>query len=129
MFSFKLIVVGEVTVPWKSVWPSSYPEFNWDSNSKTYPGHGHNNDWFHCTSGTRNIIARQQSVAFTNPYTDPSKDKAGFVTTDTSFPADAASKKVGVQASQATTTYFMAQVGSLFSDTATVSVPRRVLYC
>merc|ERR1719482_474363 len=96
-----------VTVPWKSVWPSSYPEFNWDSNSKTYPGHGHNNDWFHCTSGTRNIIARQQSVAFTNPYTDPSKDKAGFVTTDTSFPADAASKEVGVQAAQATTTYFL----------------------
>jgi len=67
-----------VTVPWQSVWPKKYTPFGWDDNSKTYPGEGHNHDWFHCSVGTRNMIARQQSVAFTHGYTNKSKDTAGF---------------------------------------------------
>ena len=54
-----------VTVPWQSVWPKTYLELGWESNPKTYPGIGTNNNWYHCTSGTRNTIARSQSTIFT----------------------------------------------------------------
>ena len=70
-----------ITVPWQSVWPrTAYAELGWPKNALVYPGEGMNNQWFHCSSGTRNTLQRQQSTAFTDAYTDKSKDYAGFVT-------------------------------------------------
>ena len=84
------------TVPWQSVWPKGYPEFGWETNPKAYPGIGTNSGWFHCTSGTRNTIARQQSTAFTHRYTTI-KDHAGFVTANLSpIAANAEGRTVAV---------------------------------
>ena len=75
-----------VPVPWQSVWSGAYEQFGWESNTKTYPGIGHHNRWFHCSSGTHNIVARQQSIAFTDPYTDPDSHQAGFIVDTNKYP-------------------------------------------
>jgi len=104
-----------VTVPWQSVWPKSYEKFGWKTNPKTYPGVGLNNAWFHCSVGTRNMISRQQSTAFTSPYTDMAVDTAGFVAHQSEdIPVDGANKKVGILTAQAFTTYFKSQMGVKF---------------
>ena len=103
-----------VTVPWQSVWPARFPELGWPDNTKTYPGIGTNNAWYHCTCGTRNTIARQQSAAFTDPYTDKTKDYSGFVVKKgSSMAANAAGKKVAILESQAYTVYFRENMGEL----------------
>ena len=76
--------------------------------------HSHRNEK-NLRQGTRNMIARQQSVAFTDPYTDKSKDLAGFVTADPAFPANAAGKKVGILSAQGTTIYYYSQAGTKFT--------------
>ena len=44
---------------------------------------------------SRSPLKRQQSTAFTDPYTDKSRDYAGFVTRKNNyFPADGGGKKV-----------------------------------
>ena len=103
-------VCAIVTVPWQSVWPKGYPEFGWDTNPKLYPGIGTNSAWFHCTSGTRNTIARQQSTAFSNSYT--LKDDAGFVSAKSlQITADAEGKKVAVLDGWAATDFFRQNSG------------------
>jgi ABC-type amino acid transport substrate-binding protein len=107
-----------VTVPWQSVWPKEHAKHNIDAEmqaKKTYPGVAYLSRWFHCSVGTRNMIARQQSVAFTDPYTDKSKDLAGFVTADPAFPANAAGKKAGILSAQGTTIYYYSQAGTKFT--------------
>ena len=112
-----------VTVPWAAVFPRDYVQFGWSSNGKVYPGLGFQNRWFHCSVGTRNIITRQQSVAFTDPYTDRSVDKAGFIVAAEAaadFPADAAGRSVALIAGFSTSTYFLSRAGLAF-------LPRRVV--
>ena len=102
-----------VTVPWESVWPRFYPEFGWPDNTKGYPGLGINNAWFDCTCGTRNTILRQQSTAFTDPYTDKTLEDAGFVTRkEAPIGPAAAGKKVGLLAANPATTFFRAHLGA-----------------
>ena len=119
-----------VTAPWQSMFPGAYEAFGWPSNSKTYPGQGYQGRWFHCSTGTRNIIARQQSVAFTHPYTDKSVDKAGFVVKSPGgFPPNAAGKRVGLIEGWATSTYFLSQIGGRFSQTvSTVQYSQTALW-
>ena len=62
-----------------AVWPAGYPEFGWATNPKMYPGKGYHGRWFHCAAGTLHDSARQQSIAFTHPYTPPLGHTAGFV--------------------------------------------------
>jgi len=102
-------------VPWQSVWPRNFTQFNEKNNARAYPGQGSNLKWFHCTSGTRNTIARQQSTAFTNPYSDPAKDTTGFVVPDANkgtFPTNGKGKKVGVLSAQAFTEPFLARAAA-----------------
>ena len=116
-----------VTVPWQSVWTSDYSLFGWLGNPLNYPGEGHHNRWSHCTVGTRNIIARQQSIAFTSPYTNKTLEKAGFVVADakaTAFPRDAAGKRVGLMQGWAASTYFLAKANGLFRPAAMVHFAR-----
>ena len=102
-----------VTVPWQSVWPSSFPQLGWkDGNPKTYPGIGSDNAWFHCSVGTRNTLRRQQSTAFTDSYTDKTTDYAGFVAKDGSdLKADGTGLRVGILESQAYTDFFRQNSG------------------
>ena len=102
-----------VTVPWQSVWTSDHSRFGWPNNRKNYPGEGHHNCWFHCVVGTVNIIARQQFIAFTHPYTNRTLYVAGFVVADAeaaTFPHDAVGKSVGVLTATASASYFGCQV-------------------
>mmetsp|Transcript_44585 Transcript_44585/g.79927 ORF Transcript_44585/g.79927 Transcript_44585/m.79927 type:complete len:1523 (-) Transcript_44585:99-4667(-) len=94
------------TAPWQSVWAASYPEFSWSTNPRTYAGVGHQASWFHCAMGTNNLPARQQSIAFSDPYTRSAP--AGFLTSQSNFPASGAGKRIGVMVGQAYTTYFEA---------------------
>ena len=74
--------------------------------------------WFHCAMGIINIFPRQQSIAFTNAYTDGAKSRVGFVVPDAEaamFPGDAANKVVGVVKAYAATTYFTHNQGVLFN--------------
>ena len=106
-----------VTVPWQAAWAANYSRFGWPSNSKNYPGEGHQQRWFHCMMGTFNLIARQQSIAFTSPYTDKTQDKAGFVVAAaaaSAFPSDAHGRVVGVMNGWSSSTFFLANVGSVF---------------
>ena len=109
-----------VTVPWQSIWTSNYSRFGWPTNSKNYPGEGHQSRWFHCSMGTFNTVARQQSIAFTHPYA--AAVPAGFVVSDASaaagFPADAAGQRVGVMEAWAATQYFETLVGTQFTPRA-----------
>ena len=100
-----------VGVPWQAVWPSDYARFGWPVNEKLYPGEGHLRRWFHCSTGTMNIIARQQSTAFSNPMIDPAQATAGFVVADAnaaSVRTNAAGKVVGVVSGYAASLFFMA---------------------
>ena len=81
-----------VTVPWQSIWLASYPHYEWDGeagNPKTCLEYGMLDDWFHCSVWPQDTIARQQTAAFTDPYTDSSSEDAGFVIleADDAFPA------------------------------------------
>ena len=107
-------VCAIVTVPWQSVWPAKFAELGWPKdNPKIYPGIGTNNAWFHCTSGTRNTVGRQQSVAFTDPYTDKTRDYAGFVARkDAGIGPRAAGKRVAILAGQAYTDFFQENSGA-----------------
>ena len=107
-------VCAIVTVPWQSVWAAKYAELGWPKgNPKIYPGIGTNNAWFHCTSGTRNTVGRQQSTAFTDPYTDKTRDHAGFVVRkDAVIGARAAGKRVAILEGQAYTDFFRANSGA-----------------
>lgn len=97
-----------VTVPWQSVWPKEFPEFKLTSNVKSYPGWGTGSSWFHCSTGTRNTLERQQSTAFTYSYTDKTVDRGGFISKiSTKLPANGKNKKVRVLAGQAFTNYFL----------------------
>ena len=112
-----------VTVPWLSVWPSNLSQFGWPRNTKTYAGEAHHSRWVHCSMGTWNTVARQQSVAFTHSTTDPSTLKAGFVVSDAvaaTFRSDAAGVSVGVISGWATSTYFMSQLGHRFMPSTVV---------
>jgi ABC-type amino acid transport substrate-binding protein len=72
-----------------------------------------NSGWFHCASGTYNLIARQQSAAFTDSYTDETKDYAGFVTAKGStISANATGKTVAVVTAWATGEYFIQNSGA-----------------
>ena len=87
-------------------------------------GEGHNNRWFHCAVGTNHLVVRQQSIAFTSPYTDKTMSTAGFVVPDGAaarFPADAAKEVVGVIDGWASATYFQMHQRTLFN-------PMRVEY-
>ena len=80
-------------------------------------GEGHHGRWFHCSVGTFNLVARQQAIAFTHPYTSKVSVRAGFVLGDAAalaFPADAGAKTIGLLAAWAATTYFQANIGGLF---------------
>ena len=99
-----------ITVPWQSVWPSNYSSFGWQGNPLHYPGEGYHNRWFHCSVGTFNLVERQQSIAFTHPYTDSALVQVGFVVRDSggpSFPTDADGKTVGVVAGWAASTHLV----------------------
>ena len=63
-------------VPWLSVWPSSQARFGWQGNPKHYPGEGFHDRWVHCVMSMWNIVPWQQSVAFTDPYSDKTRDFA-----------------------------------------------------
>lgn len=68
--------------------------------------------WFYCSASTSNIIARQQSVAFSYSYTERNVAIAGFVVPNAnaaSFPPDARGKTVGLMVAWAPTIYFKAQ--------------------
>ena len=107
-----------VLVPWQAVWTSNYSWFGWRRNSKNYPGLGHQDRWFHCAVGTRNLVARQQSIAFTSPYTDKTADRAGFVvaaSAATAFPSDATGHVVGIVDGWSSSTFFLANVGRAFA--------------
>ena len=96
-----------VTVPWQAVWPNHFRDLGWENNPKTYPGIGTDNTWFHCSSGTRNTLARRQSTAFTDSYTDKTKDYAGFVVLKGSdIEASGVGTKVAILESQAYTSFF-----------------------
>jgi arginine/ornithine transport system substrate-binding protein len=98
-----------MTAPWQSMIPAAYPTLGWSDNQKTYPGIGFNREWFDCSSGSRNTIPRQQSLTFSNPYTDPTADLAEFFTLKGNTMADDASDViVGVQAGYAATAYLVA---------------------
>ena len=102
-----------VTVPWQAAWTTDYSRFGWPSNTRNYAGEGYQNRWFHCTTGTFNIIERQQSIAFTHPYTDPGSARAGFVVPAehaSTFPADASGKAVGLLQGWAAATYFLTKI-------------------
>ena len=117
-----------VTVPFAAIWPVEYARFGWLLNDKTYPGEGYHARWFHCAVGLHNTVARQQSVAFTHPYTDGGSE-AGFVAANASaavFPADAAGRVVGLVDGWATSAYFRAEVGRRFRPGAVVGFPRAV---
>ena len=97
-----------VTVPWQAVWTADYSSFGWPTNHKHYPGEGYHRRWFHCAASTLNTIPRQQSIAFTHPYTDTEANKAGFIVPDShaaAFPEDAAGKTVGSMMGRALVTY------------------------
>ena len=98
-------------MPWHAIWPATYHKLGWDTNSKTYAGEGVLGRWMHCSMGTLNIVARQQSVSFTNPYTDKNKITAGFVTGDGLFPANATGKTVGLLEGYGEAMYFEANNG------------------
>jgi len=113
-----------ITAPWQSAIAKSYADLGWSSNSKTYPGLGLQNMWYHCISGSRNTIARQQSLAFTNPYTDPANDKAIYIALKSfagSVDATASSVKVGLQSSYAVSSYFENRIRSRQSSITTSS--------
>ena len=101
-----------VTVPWSAVWPAHYRRYGWPHNPRLYPGEGHQRRWFHCAVGTHNTVARQQSVAFTDPYTDKSAARAAFVVPDAAaaaFPATAAGRTVALVEGWGSTTHFQRQ--------------------
>ena len=101
-----------VTVPWQAVWPSSYRRYGWPDNARLYPGEGHQNRWFHCSVGTYNMVFRQQSIAFTDPYTAKNSTRAGFVVpaaAAAAFPATAAGRTVAMVEGWGPTTYFLLQ--------------------
>jgi hypothetical protein len=52
-----------VTAPWQSMMAKQFASLGWDANSKMYPGIGLLGNWFHCSSGPRNLISRQQSLS------------------------------------------------------------------
>ena len=107
----------------EAMWPASYARFGWPRNTKTYPGEGYQGRWFHCTMGTENLIARQQHIAFTHPYTDPSVRTAGFVVPNAAaatFPVDAANKVVGLIAHSATAHWFQNKKTKLFNPSNVV---------
>ena len=88
-----------VPAPWQSVWPREYSRFGWPVNTMTYPGEGHQARWFHCVVGTWHTVSRQQSIAFSDPYTDQNVPDAGFVVgaaQAATFAADAAGSTVGI---------------------------------
>jgi len=97
-----------MTAPWQSVIAKNYVDLGWDANPKTYPGKGILSNWFHCSSGSRNLIARQQSLSFSDPYTDATTDPAVFVSYALKTMADDASDvTVGLQSGYATTPVFL----------------------
>ena len=105
-----------VRVPWQSIWTSNYSRFGWKTNTLNYPGEGHHNRWFHCAVGTYHLVERQQSIAFTHPYTDSIVNEVGFVVPDAvgpAFPANAEGKRVGVMAAWAASTYLLHPVRSM----------------
>ena len=98
-----------VTVPWQSIWPSEYARFGYPENDVLYPGEGHHDRWFHCSVGTYNTVHRQQSIAFTHPYTSMNHDTIGFIVPDgaaSRFPANAVGQTVGLLEGWAATSYF-----------------------
>ena len=115
-------------VPWQSVWASDYARFGWASNPKYYPGEGHHSRWFHCVVGTHRLQARQQSMAFTHPYTDSARDTAGFVAlapAASGLPEDAAHRTVGVIQAWVASAYFDDNISSSFNPADVVWYPRK----
>ena len=110
-----------VLVPWQSVWAARFPGLGVDTNSRAYPGVGHHDRWFHCSSGTLNIPVRQQSVAFTHPYTDPSAEVVGFVMAAAkvpAFPQTAQGRRIGLVDATGPTMHFTSQIGRTFTPAA-----------
>ena len=102
-----------VTVPWQSIWPAKFENLGWSDNPKTYPGIGTNNAWFHCSSGTRNTTPRQQSAAYTDPYTDKTQDYAGFIARKGALiGARAEGRRVAILEAQGYTVYFRGNIGA-----------------
>ena len=98
-----------VAVPWEAIWPAEYSRYGWARNNRTYPGEGHLGRWFHCSGGTNNIHVRQQSIAFTHPYTSTSNSVAGFIVPTAAaaaFPADGSGKFVGLKSGFAASVFF-----------------------
>ena len=113
-----------VTVPSETMWASDYTRLGWPGNPLSYAGEGHHDRWFHCSMNAFNIIARQQSITFTHPYTDKFQDMAGFVVPDSAvqtFPTDAGDNIVGMIRGWATTTYFLSQLGIFVFNPASIT--------
>jgi len=99
-----------MTAPWQSMMASNFPNLGWmKTNPKTYSGLGFQNSWFDCSSGSFNIIARQQSLLFSDPYTPPAA--AAFIgKKGATMMADASDVKVGIVGGDATGSFFLAEV-------------------